>query len=328
MKKTERVNLIMRYINNRAHFTIAEIQQEFKISRATAIRDINEIQALGFPLTAELGRGGGYAVLQNQYLPSVRFTPEELKAIFISFIASKNSQLPYLHNRRSITEKLIGIASQTQQDELIELNNILLFENTNPANPSLLELDDAAPAELNQLISLAVRDKHLRLTYEMSPGWPQLMDVYVLHVFNSNAQWLAEVYDFDTETFRYLPVDMLRDSAISEQEMKWSEQEILSKKLLGARESNLVVRLDKLGIQRFKRMHPPGIILAFTGMFQSSGVFNVQLDVSDNETLTYYVDWLLFLGRGVVFERIPDELRVIMEERLKGPLHMSDNSQR
>lgn len=213
----------MRYINNRAHFTIAEIQREFKISRATAIRDINEIQAMGFPLTTELGRGGGYYVLKNQYLPAVRFTPDELKAIFISFIASKNSQLPYLQNRRSITEKLIGIASQTQQDELIELNNILLFENTNPANPNLLELDDAAPAGLNQLISLAVRDKHLRLTYELSPGWPQLMDVFLLHIFNSNAQWLVEVYDFDTDEFRYLPVEMLRDSAISEQEMKWTE---------------------------------------------------------------------------------------------------------
>lgn len=308
----------MRYINNRARFTIAEIQREFKISRATAIRDINEIQAMGFPLTTELGRSGGYYVLQNQYLPAVRFTPEELKAIFISFIASKNSQLPYLHNRRSITEKLIGIASQTQQDELIELNRILLFENTNPANPNLLELDDTAPAELNQLISLAVRDKHLRLTYEMSPGWPQLMDVFLLHIFNSNAQWLAEVYDFDTDEFRYLPVDMLRDSAISEQEMKWSEQEILSKKLLGARESNLVVKLDKTGIQRFKRMHPPGIILSFTGMFQSSGIFNVQLDVTDVETLEYYVDWLLFLGKGVRFERLPDELRMRLEERLGG----------
>ena len=306
----------MRYINNRAHFTIAEIQREFKISRATAIRDINEIQSMGFPLTTELGRGGGYYVLQNQYLPAVRFTPEELKAIFISFIASKNSQLPYLQNRRSITEKLISIASQTQQDELIELNNILLFENTNPANPNLLELDDAAPAELNQLISLAVRDKHLRVTYELSPGWPQLMDVFLLHIFNSNAQWLVEVYDFDTDEFRYLSVEMLRDSAISEQEMKWSEQEILSKKLLGARDSNLVVKLDTTGIQRFKRMHPPGIILSFTGIFQSSGIFNVQLDETDVEALAYYADWLLFLGKGVEFERIPDELRVILEERL------------
>ncbi|GMK39710.1 DeoR family transcriptional regulator [Paenibacillus sp. CCS19] len=316
MKKTERVNLIMRYINNRAHFTIAEIQREFKISRATAIRDINEIQEMGFPLTTELGRGGGYHVMQNQYLPAARFTPDELKAMFISFIASKNSQLPYLQNRRSITEKLIGIATQTQQDELIELNHILLFENTNPGNPNLLELDDAAPAELNQLISLAVRDKHLRVTYELSPGWPQLMDVYLLHIFNSNAQWLVEIYDFDTDEFRYLPVDMLRDSAISEQEMKLSEQEILSKKRRVARESNLVVRLDATGIQRFKRMHPPGILLAFTGMFQSSGIFNVQLDVTDVDALTYYADWLMFLGTGVTFERIPDELRLIMDERL------------
>ncbi|BFT72566.1 helix-turn-helix transcriptional regulator [Paenibacillus sp. P36] len=316
MKKTERVNLIMRYINNRAHFTIAEIQQEFKISRATAIRDINEIQAMGFPLTSELGRGGGYFVLQNQYLPAARFTPEELKAIFISFIASKNSQLPYLHNRRSITEKLIGIASQTQQDELIELNNILLFENTNPANPNLLELDDAAPPELNQLISLAVQDKHLRVTYELNLGWPQLLDVFLLHIFNSNATWLVEVYDFDTDEFRYLPVEMLRDSAISKQEMKWTEQEILDKKRLRAREANLVVKLDNIGIQRYKRMHPPGIILSLTGMFQSSGIFNVQLDVADSESLAYYADWLLFLGKGVEYVRIPDELRVILEERL------------
>ncbi|SDD84234.1 Predicted DNA-binding transcriptional regulator YafY, contains an HTH and WYL domains [Paenibacillus sp. UNCCL117] len=308
----------MRFINNRAHFTIAEIQREFKISRATAIRDINEIQAMGFPLTTELGRGGGYNVLQNQYLSAVRFTPEELKAIFISFIASKNSQLPYLQNRRSITEKLIGIASQTQHDELIELNNILLFENTNPANPNLLELDDAAPAELNQLISLAARDKHLRLTYEPNPGWPQLMDVFVIHIFNSNARWLVEVYDLDNDEFRYLPVEMLRDSAISKQKMRRSEQEILSQKRLGARESNLIVKLDTTGILRFKRLHPPGIILSFTGMFQSSGIFNAQLDVTDVETLEYYADWLLFLGKGVEFERIPDELRLILEERLRG----------
>ncbi len=306
----------MRYINNRAHFTIAEIQREFKISRATAIRDINEIQAMGFPLTTELGRGGGYHVLQNHYLPAARFTPDELKAIFISFIASKNSQLPYLQNRRSITEKLIGNASQTQQDELIELNHILLFENTNPANPNLLELDDAAPPELNQLISLAVRDKHLRVTFEQNLGWPQLLDVYLLHIFNSNAQWLVEVYDFGTDEFRYLPVAMLRDSAFSEQEMKYSEQEILSKKRHRARESNLVVKLDATGILRFKRMHPPGITLSFTGMFQSSGIFSVQLDVTDVEMLAYYADWLLFLGKGVVFDRIPNELRRILEERL------------
>jgi hypothetical protein len=144
------------------------------------------------------------------------------------------------------------------------------------------------------------------------------MDVFLIHIFNSNARWLVEVYDLDTDEFRYLPVEMLRDSAISEQKMRPSEQEILSKKRLGARESNLIVKLDTTGIQRFKRLHPPGIILSFTGMFQSSGIFNAQLDVTDVEALEYYADWLLFLGKGVEFERIPDELHLILEERLRG----------
>lgn len=40
MKKVERINTIMRFINNRAHFTISEIMEKFSISRSTAIRDI------------------------------------------------------------------------------------------------------------------------------------------------------------------------------------------------------------------------------------------------------------------------------------------------
>lgn len=55
MKKVERINTIMRYINNRSHFTISEIIREFNISRSTAIRDIRVIEAMGMPLVAEVG---------------------------------------------------------------------------------------------------------------------------------------------------------------------------------------------------------------------------------------------------------------------------------
>ena len=63
MKKVERINIIMRYINNRSHFTISEIMQEFNISRSTAIRDIREIEAMGMPLVAEVGRDGSCPTL-------------------------------------------------------------------------------------------------------------------------------------------------------------------------------------------------------------------------------------------------------------------------
>src|SRR5690606_12129187 len=132
MKKVERINTIMRYINNRSHFTISEIMQAFGISRSTAIRDIREIEAMGMPLVAEVGRDGGYFVMSNSVLPTVRFTDNELKALFIAFMATRNLQLPYLKSRQSLAEKLLGLLSANQQDELVLLNQILLFEGTNP----------------------------------------------------------------------------------------------------------------------------------------------------------------------------------------------------
>ena len=131
MKKTERINTMMRFINNRAHFTIRDLMETFDVSRSTAIRDVKEIEMLGMPLVAEVGREGGYSVLHHAILPSVRFTNEEVKALFIAFMATKNNQLPFLKSRQSLAEKLIGLISQTQQDDLVFLNKMLIFEGTN-----------------------------------------------------------------------------------------------------------------------------------------------------------------------------------------------------
>src|SRR5699024_10105863 len=119
MKKIERINTIMRYINNRSFFTISEIMQEFNISRSTAIRDIKEIEAMGMPLEAEVGRSGGYSVINNTFLPSIRFTDNEVKALFIAFMASRNQQLPYLKSRESLAEKLLGLIPDHQRDTLV-----------------------------------------------------------------------------------------------------------------------------------------------------------------------------------------------------------------
>ena len=311
----------MRYINNRAQFTIAELQAEFSISRSTAIRDIQEIEMLGFPLVVERGRGGGYSVLQNHYLPSIRFTADELRAILISFLASRNSQLPFLQNRRAISEKLIGIAGLTQQDELIGLSDLLLFENTNPANPNLLELDDAAPSELNQLIKLAARDRHLQLSYELAPMFVSQLEVQVLHIFNSNSLWYLEVFDFGDNQFKNLPIAQLRDSQALTNEAPLSAEEIRSRRLASQRQANLVVTLGSKAISRFKRLHPPGLVLEYTAIYQSQAIFHTQLDLSDGEQLDSFADWLLFLGDDLHFDKIPDKLRDTLKSKAKALLN-------
>src|SRR4051812_46855239 len=167
MKKVERINIIMRYINNRAHFTISEIMREFKISRSTAIRairDIREIEAMGMPLVAEVGRDGGYFVMHNSVLPTVRFTDNEIKALFIAFMATRNQQLPYLKSRQSLAEKLLGLISENQQETIVLLNQILLFEGTNPHNPDLLDLSDLPDPMLEKLIQILLLDRYLLIT--------------------------------------------------------------------------------------------------------------------------------------------------------------------
>lgn len=181
MKKVERINIIMRYINNRAHFTISEIMREFNISRSTAIRDIREIEAMGMPLVAEVGRDGGYFVMNNSVLPTVRFTDNEIKALIIAFMATKNQQLPYLKSRHSLAEKLLGLISESQQDDLVLLNQVLLFEGTNPHNPDLLDLSDLPHPMLEQLIQIILADRYLLLSTEEAEvkSYP----IYLLHLY-------------------------------------------------------------------------------------------------------------------------------------------------
>ena len=127
MKKVERINTIMRYINNRSYFTISEIMREFSISRSTAIRDIREIEAMGMPLEAEVGRDGGYSVMNNSVLPSIHFTDNEVKALFIAFMASRNQQLPYLKSRHSLAEKILGLMPESQTSDLSVIKSNLAF---------------------------------------------------------------------------------------------------------------------------------------------------------------------------------------------------------
>ena len=66
--------------------------------------------------------------MNNSVLPTVRFTDNEIKALFIAFMATRNQQLPYLKSRQSLAEKLLGLISENQQDDLVLLNQLLLLK--------------------------------------------------------------------------------------------------------------------------------------------------------------------------------------------------------
>lgn len=311
MNKTDRINTMMRYINNRQYFTIRELVNQFHISRSTAIRDLNTIQELGMPLTASVGRDGGYAVLQNQLLPAVQFNSEELKALFVSFLATLNTQLPYLQNRNTLTEKLVAIASQTQQDDLLTLQELLVFDHTNSRNPKLTELTDYAPAQLKLLLNTCLTTRQLILTTAN-----QTMPAWVRHVFNRQNSWYVEVWLLDQRQFKQIPVDQLTQVApiAKEQAVKPAAIERAIKQ--SRPQPNVTLTLNADAIQQFHHHPHPTATLQYRDAFQQTAVLECYLNPDDPQQVTDFTRWYLYLGAGARMTQAPTPLLTYLKKSL------------
>ncbi|HDR4723548.1 HTH domain-containing protein [Bacillus cereus group sp. Sample62] len=314
MKKVERINTIMRYINNRSHFTITEIIREFNISRSTAIRDIREIEAMGMPLVAEVGRTGGYFVMHNSILPVVRFTDNEVKALFIAFMATRNQQLPYLKSRQSLAEKLLGLISETQQDDLVLLNQLLLFEGTNPHNPDLLELSDLPHPILEKLIQSLLLDRHLLITVkeEEIKSYP----IYLLHLYQEKSHWIIEGFDLIEEQKMMFPVDDLINIKPYTTKKRLNKKQILEKLNKKDEAINLVLELGPKAIAQYKKYHPLKISISYTNPYQSTAILKTFIDVNNPDEVTEIANWLLFLGKDITIREMPEEVLNDLQERL------------
>ncbi|WP_256759518.1 YafY family protein [Cohnella sp. WQ 127256] len=307
MKKIERINIIMRYINNRAHFTISEIMHEFNISRSTAIRDIREIEAMGMPLVAEVGRDGGYFVMNNSILPTIRFTDNEIKALFIAFMATRNLQLPYLKSRHSLAEKLLGLISQNQQDDLVLLNQILLFEGTNPHNPDLLDLSDLPHPMLEQLIQILLEDCYLVVSVKEGreiKSYP----IYLMRLYREKSSWQIEGFGLQEGKRRIIPVDNLTDVKLYSEKKRISKKKIVEQLSKQEEAINFVLEVGPKAIAQFKKYHPLKITISYTNPYQTTAILKTFINVHHPDELTEITNWLLFLGGDIKVREIPKEV--------------------
>ncbi|MDN4525109.1 helix-turn-helix transcriptional regulator [Fictibacillus fluitans] len=313
MKKVERINVIMRYINNRAHFTISEIMREFNISRSTAVRDIREVEAMGMPLVAEVGRDGGFFVMHNSVLPEVRFTNHEVKALFIAFMATRNQQLPYLKSRQSLAEKLIGLISENQQDDLVLLNQILLFEGTNPHNPDLLDLSDLPHPMLETLIQTLLIDRYLSITINERTSYT----IYLLHLYREKSTWLIEGFDLKEENKKIIPVDHLTEIKALPAKKRISRKKILEKLRKSEEPTNLVIELGPRAIAQFKKYHPLKVSISYTNPYQTTALLKTFIDENKQEELNEIINWLLFLGEDIMVREVPEKVSDVIQKRMR-----------
>ncbi|QBO36845.1 WYL domain-containing transcriptional regulator [Periweissella cryptocerci] len=316
-EKFDRINTMMRYMNNRQTFTLRELADEFHVSKRTALRDVQTIESLGMPLEAQVGNGGGYSVMRNQLLPAVQFTTDELKSLFLAFQATANQQLPYLQDRQRLLEKLLAIASQAQQDDLLLLKQLILFENTNPANPNLLELSDFATPMLRTLLELSLQYQQLDFSYTDNQQHATVRTILVLNFYFQNSHWYLAAYDYTRQAKRNFRVDRITEPVINWQRSMPKQAELQSLKHTSPSAPNLRLQLQSTAIQRFKRMHAPQFQLEYIDPFQNVAKFETSINLTNPQEISFISDWLLFLGDEVKPIEVPNIIRANIQQKMQ-----------
>jgi predicted DNA-binding transcriptional regulator YafY len=143
--------------------TAAELAERFSVTLRTIYRDLDALREAELPISAERGRGGGYALDRTYSLPPVNFTARE--AALLSALgrwAIEARLVPFTRTLESGIDKVRGALAASAQRELLTLMRELSFVGI-PAHP-------AAPGVREAVEDAWFERRVLRIRYRASDG--------------------------------------------------------------------------------------------------------------------------------------------------------------
>ena len=137
MRRTERLFALAEFLRGRrTGITAEELAERYDVTIRTIYRDLDSLRAAALPLTAERGRGGGYALERSYTLPPVNFTAREAALLTVlGRFAIDMRLLPFAGTLESGLDKVRAALSTSAQRELLTRLAELSFHGV-PALPS------------------------------------------------------------------------------------------------------------------------------------------------------------------------------------------------
>ena len=137
MKRSERLFALAEHLRGRRTGVTAEsLAERFGVTIRTIYRDLDTLRAADLPLTAERGRGGGYALDRSYSLPPVNFTAREAALLIaLGRFAIDMRLMPFGETLQSGLDKVRAALSTSAQRELLTRISELSFHGV-PSLPS------------------------------------------------------------------------------------------------------------------------------------------------------------------------------------------------
>lgn len=208
MKRTERLFALAEHLRARRTGVTAEILAErFGVTVRTIYRDLDTLRAASLPLSAERGRGGGYALDKSYSLPPVNFTAREAALLVaLGRFAVEMRLLPFEETLQRALDKVRAALSTSAQRELLRRLEELAFVGI-PARP--------VPKPIRAAVERAwFEQQPLRITYRDGYGVPSTRVVRILSVLMERTETRINAFDIAKNDQRQFRLDRIEEAEV------------------------------------------------------------------------------------------------------------------
>jgi predicted DNA-binding transcriptional regulator YafY len=259
MGKSERLNDMMIYLNNKSYFNLKDIMEKYNISKSTALRDIQSLEEIGMPIFSETGRNGRYGILKNRLLSPIVFTIDEMYALYFAMMTLKAYQsTPFHLSVETLKQKFEACISNEHITTIRKMEQILSFEASKHHNSSPF---------LKDILKMAVEETVCRVTYNKR-GAKKTYSVQFFDISATYGQWYVTAFNFDTNKVQVFRCDKIFSLCEDKTYSPKSIEELIhfstnAFKHEGA--TNFEVTILQKGVDLFYKEHYPSMELLIEG---------------------------------------------------------------
>ncbi|PCU18205.1 transcriptional regulator [Listeria monocytogenes] len=200
MTKSERLNDMMLFLNDKNVFQLSDIMTKYDISRSTAIRDVKSLEEIGMPIYSERGRNGHYQVLRNRLLSPIVFNIDEVFALYFSMLTLKAYETTPFHLS---VEKL-----KTKFERCLSVEKIEMLRKTEEVF-SLGYIKHNNQCEfLDVILQFTMEEKVCQINYDKK-GIEKTYVVQFYNISSAYGQWYVTSYNFETKRMQVFRCDRI-----------------------------------------------------------------------------------------------------------------------
>ncbi|MDN4084325.1 helix-turn-helix transcriptional regulator [Paenibacillus polymyxa] len=222
MKKSERLNDMIRYLNSREYFNLNDLMDKYHISKSTALRDISSLEQLGMPIYSEHGRHGRYGILKNRLLSPIIFTMDEVYALYFAMLTLEAYQsTPFHLSVNKLNEKFEHCLSKIQINQIHKMKKVLQFE---------IYQHNHISRYLDKILTSVLNETYCKIQYSKN-NQNKSYHVQFFKISAKFGQWYATGIELNTNKYRVFRCD--RITSIEEEEINshFSIDELLIRSL-------------------------------------------------------------------------------------------------